>query len=71
MRSTSFALLLFVCISVRAETITVAVASNFVIPMDDLAASFEQATGHRIAPTYLPSLDLANIEPIREPSSSA
>lgn len=48
MRFTSFALLLTLCISARAETITVAVASNFVTPVADLTDSFEQATGHRV-----------------------
>jgi amidase len=28
-----------------------------------LTYAFEQATGHRITPTYIPSLDLANVEP--------
>lgn len=48
MRTSLLALLTVVCISVRAETITVAVASNFAIPMADLVASFEAATGHEV-----------------------
>jgi molybdate transport system substrate-binding protein len=34
--------------SVDAEPVTVAVASNFVAPMGELVAEFEQATGHLI-----------------------
>ena len=48
MRTTSFALLLIFSLSVRAETITVAVASNFAGPMADLVEQFEQKTGHQV-----------------------
>ena len=33
--------------SVRADDVLVAVAANFTAPMKEIAASFEQATGHR------------------------
>ncbi|GGX48847.1 molybdate-binding periplasmic protein ModA [Saccharospirillum salsuginis] len=32
----------------HADTLTVAVASNFTAPMNDIAAAFEQATGHTV-----------------------
>ena len=41
-------LLLFVCTSVSAEPISVAVASNFSAPMAELVALFEESTGHRV-----------------------
>ena len=39
---------LFLFASVSAEPISVAVASNFTVPMTELAASFEESTGHRV-----------------------
>jgi molybdate transport system substrate-binding protein len=48
MRVCLVALLCLLGVAARAETATVAVASNFAIPMADLVARFEQATGHRI-----------------------
>lgn len=48
MRATLIALLAVLGVSVRAETTTVAVASNFAVPMADLVAHFEQATGSRV-----------------------
>ena len=36
------------CLQVQAEALTVAVASNFTAPMKDIAAAFEQKTGHTL-----------------------
>ena len=37
---------------VRAETITVAVASNFTAPAEELAKAFEESTGHNVRLTF-------------------
>lgn len=39
---------LFLFVSAGAEPVSVAVASNFTIPMAQLAASFEASTGHQV-----------------------
>ncbi len=38
--------------AVSAETVTVAVASNFLTTAEDIAADFEKATGHEVAITH-------------------
>lgn len=37
-----------VLLAARADTVTVAVASNFTAPMSDIAAAFERETGHEV-----------------------
>ena len=39
---------LFLFVSASAEPISVAVASNFTVPVAELAASFEKSTGHQV-----------------------
>ena len=39
-------------LSVRADSITVAVASNFTAPANDLATAFEKETGHTVRLTF-------------------
>lgn len=48
MRAVQLALLLVLAVPARAETVLVAVASNFAAPMEELAQNFERATGHEI-----------------------
>lgn len=43
-----FAFFALVSLSVSAEELTVAVASNFTPPMKEIAAEFEKASGHRV-----------------------
>jgi molybdate transport system substrate-binding protein len=49
MASTVLCLLSF---GANAETISVAVASNFTAAMNDLAAAFEKETGHKVEPAF-------------------
>ncbi len=46
MRPCWFLSILLSALSVDAEPVTVGVASNFIAPMEELVAAFEQATGH-------------------------
>ena len=48
MRPVQLALLLVLTVPARAETILVAVASNFAVPMEELAQNFGRATGHDV-----------------------
>lgn len=43
-----FFLLLTLLADVRADTVNVAVASNFIMPAQEIARQFEHATGHKI-----------------------
>ncbi len=47
-----FLLALTTSLSVRADSITVAVASNFTAPANDLATAFEKETGHSVRLTF-------------------
>lgn len=40
------------CLSVSAETITIAVASNFRVTMNEIISSFETETGHEVQVSY-------------------
>jgi molybdate transport system substrate-binding protein len=48
MRSCWFLLLWLLVPSANAEPVTIAVASNFIIPAGELVAAFEQSTGHAV-----------------------
>lgn len=45
-------LLLAAAATARADDIQVAVAANFTAPMKEIAAQFEQATGHKVLATF-------------------
>ncbi len=47
--------LLFGLAVARAETVQVATAANFTAPMKEIAAEFEQQTGHRVVLTFASS----------------
>ena len=47
-----FLLALTTSLSVKADSITVAVASNFTAPANDLATAFEKETGHSVRLTF-------------------
>ena len=47
-RSTLIATALLLPVSLRAEVATVAVAANFLVPMQTIAAAFEDRTGHEL-----------------------
>lgn len=51
MRSCWILTLLLLAPTADAEPVTVAVASNFIAPMGELVAAFEQATGHVVQPS--------------------
>jgi molybdate transport system substrate-binding protein len=49
----SFALVLAVVAAVApADEVVVAVAANFAVPMEQIAAAFERATGHKVTASY-------------------